>query len=154
MTSPIVHQRWFRHPLLYLSAGLVVAMAATAVHADAGDFQAMPGLWKIVTHVVRQGHPGAEQVAWHCVDEDADPWAEFAALPLPGIEACQRGDEQRSRTSLAWTLNCPGHPSMPARGRVAFDSPEHYTGSLAAHDGSDLLRVEGQRYAACTSPKD
>lgn len=128
---------------------LLSSVLAPRAHADAGDFQAMPGLWKIVTHAGANSAPG-DTVAWHCVDEDADPWASFA-LPPPQA-SCQRSDEHRSRTSLDWTLTCASAPAL--HGRVVFDSPEHYTATLGADGAEPVLRVEGKRYAACTSPKD
>ena len=132
-----------------LTVLLLSSLLAPHAHADAGDFQAMPGLWKIVTHATAPGAP-RDTVAWHCVDEDADPWASFV-LPVPDA-SCQRIDEHRSRTSLDWNLRCQAPPVL--HGRVAFDSPEHYTGTLGAEGGAPVLRVEGERYAACTSPKD
>lgn len=131
-----------------LTVLLFCSLLAPRAHADAGDFQAMPGLWKIVT---RSGQPGRETIAWQCVDEDADPWASFAMTP-PDAAACQREDAHRNRTSLNWELRCTGATSM--HGQLAFDSPEHYAGTLMAADGATVLRVEGHRMAACTSPKD
>lgn len=132
-----------------LTVFLLSSCLAPRAHADAGDFQAMPGLWKIVTHASAKGAP-RETVAWRCVDEDADPWASFALAPLDA--SCQRADEHRSRTSLDWSLRCVASPAL--HGRIAFDSPEHFTGTLDSVDGEPVLRVEGRRYAACTSPKD
>lgn len=132
-----------------LTVALLSSLLTPHAHADAGDFQAMPGLWKIVTRSNAQGAP-RETVAWHCVDEDADPWASF--VPPPPAASCERSDEHRSRTSLDWNLRCAASPVL--HGRVAFDSPEHYTGMLGAESGEPVLRVEGKRYAACTSPKD
>jgi hypothetical protein len=127
---------------------LLSSLLAPRAHADAGDFQAMPGLWKVIT---RSGDPVRETTAWQCVDEDADPWSSFAMSP-PGAAACQREDAHRSRTSLNWHLRCADATSM--HGQLAFDSPEHYVGTLAAAGGDTVLRVEGHRMAACTSPKD
>lgn len=121
-------------------------------HADPGDFQAMPGLWKIVTRVFEHGKEGPPQVAWHCVDEGPDPWLEFAQLPVPGYTQCERADPHRSSTALSWTLQCQGLTDA-ARGRVKFDSAEHYTAGISIK-GQDVVQVEGRRYAACTSPKD
>lgn len=131
---------------------LAAALMGEPSRADPGDFQAMPGLWKIVTRIVDHGRPGKEQVRWHCVDEGPDPWAEFADLPVPGYSQCERTSQHRSSTALAWTWGCPGL-SKAAQGRVDFDSAEHYTASVAV-EGEAVVRVEGRRYAACTSPRD
>ncbi|WP_201316594.1 hypothetical protein [Dyella sp. EPa41] len=136
---------------------LLVLLAAALIgepgHADPGDFQAMPGLWKIITRVIDHGRPGAPQEQWRCVDEGPDPWVEFANLPVPGYAQCERSTQHRSSTALAWTLSCPGLMAPGARGRVDFDSPEHYTASVSVGD-RQAVQVEGKRYAACTSPKD
>ena len=130
----------------------VAALVGEPGHADPGDFQAMPGLWKIVTRITDHGHPGTPQVQWHCVDESPDPWVEFANLPVPGYVQCERATQHRSNTALDWTLRCPGLAS-PGRGRVDFDSPEHYSASVSLQ-GGEVVQVEGRRIAACTSPKD
>lgn len=132
---------------------LAAALAGEPSRADPGDFQAMPGLWKIVTRTSDHGRLGPPRVTWHCVDEGPDPWAEFANLPLPGQGPCERTNSQRSSTTLAWSLSCQGMAADAVTGRVGFDSPEHYTASLSVQ-GTVLVQVEGQRYAACTSPKD
>ena len=131
---------------------LGAALVGEPGHADPGDFQAMPGLWKIVTRVFDHGKEGEPQVAWHCVDESPDPWVEFAQLPVPGYSQCERADQHRSSTALSWTLQCSGLAEA-ARGRVKFDSAEHYVAGVSV-GGKDVVQVEGRRVAACTSPKD
>lgn len=131
---------------------LGAALIGEPGHADPGDFQAMPGLWKIVTRVFEHGKEGQPQVAWHCVDESPDPWVEFADLPVPGYAQCTRADQHRSSTALSWTMQCPGATDA-VRGKVKFDSAEHYVAGISIK-GEDVVAVEGRRYAACTSPKD
>jgi hypothetical protein len=148
-----------RFPLRNLAVGFASLLAAIcgspASHADPGDFQAMPGLWKMVMHPVIHGHPGKATTQWHCVDEGADPWAAFAnIISVPDHPRCQSADQHRSSTALAWTLSCAGKPPAKGRGRVDFDSAEHYTASIALQDRGEVIRVEGNRYAACTSPSD
>ncbi|MEX1828170.1 DUF3617 domain-containing protein [Luteibacter sp. CQ10] len=121
------------------------------VHADPGDFGAMPGLWKILVRHVSNGKAGAPEVQWHCVDEGADPWTTFAAW-TPAEGECAATDQQRRSTSLAWKLTCKGAPAASAR--VDFDSAKHYTGSVTVEGRGEVTQVEGQRYAACTSPQD
>ncbi|QNK03347.1 DUF3617 domain-containing protein [Dyella telluris] len=131
---------------------LIAALVGEPGHADPGDFQAMPGLWKIVTRVFEHGKQGQPQVTWHCVDESPDPWVEFANLPVPGHAQCERVDQHRSSTALSWTVQCQGLMDA-ARGQVKFDSAEHYVARINIK-GEDVVQVEGRRYAACTSPKD
>jgi hypothetical protein len=131
---------------------LGAALIGEPGHADPGDFQAMPGLWKIVTHVFENGHESDPKVTWHCVDESPDPWVEFGNLTVPGYVQCARADQHRSSTALSWTAQCEGLKGV-ARGQVKFDSAEHYVAGIKV-DGKDVVQVEGRRYAACTSPKD
>ncbi|WP_458070746.1 DUF3617 domain-containing protein [Rhodanobacter sp. BL-MT-08] len=137
--------------LLFLAA----ALGSTATLADPGDFQAMPGLWKIVTSIVSHGQVvGQSKTTWHCVDEGADPWVEFANIDIPNQTKCLPSNQHRRSTALDWTLSCPGNTSATGKGRVDFDSPEHYVASVAMKGEGDVVRVEGKRYAACTSPSD
>jgi hypothetical protein len=64
--------------------------------------------------------------------------------------SCQRGSEHRTSTALAWAVSCGDHAG---NGRIALDSPEHYSGGVKL-DGQDVLKIEGKRYAACTGPSD
>ena len=136
--------------------GLCIALGlgSSPGRADPGDFGAMPGLWKIVITPIHQGHPGTLTIQWHCVDEGADPWIAFASFLMPDIPSCQRTDQHRSSTALAWALRCSGSPSVNGRGRVDFDSAEHYSAGVVLQDRGEVVRVEGRRYAACTSPSD
>jgi hypothetical protein len=103
---------------------------------------------------------------WHCVVEQADPWASFAQLQdLPGM-TCSRGSLQRNSTSLKWKTQCrgPGPDAVAdvieASGAIVFDSPQHYTGwvkfsgTLMGYPLQSGSKVEGSRKAACTSPAD
>ena len=145
---PILRRRFIA--LLFLTA----ALGSTATLADPGDFQAMPGLWKFVTTIMDHGHAGAPKTVWRCVDEGADPWVEFATIDIPNRSQCVRSNQHRRSTALDWTLSCPGDPASTGKGRVDFDSAEHYTASVSMKDQGEVVRVEGKRYAACTSPSD
>ena len=137
---------------LAAAAACAFAMAlAMPVHADPGDFGAMPGLWKIQVRHVANGKAGAPEVQWHCVDEGADPWTTFAAW-TPAEGECTAIDQHRRSTSLAWKLTCKAAPTATAH--VDFDSAKHYTGSVTAEGRGEVTQVEGDRYAACTSPQD
>ena len=136
--------------VLFVTAGF----GSSAAHADAADFQAMPGLWKITTHQLNHGHPGRPSVQWHCIDEGADPWASFTDFPIPDALSCQRSDQHRSSTGLTWAVSCSGRSPVNGHGRVDFDSAEHYTASIALQGRGEVVRIEGQRHAACTSPSD
>jgi hypothetical protein len=160
MRRPTRHARstfqTFRLPRRFIALlFLAAALGSTATLADPGDFQAMPGLWKIVTRIISRGQiVGTPQIRWHCVDEGADPWLEFATIDIPNQTKCLRSDQHRRSTALDWSLSCPDNARATGKGRVDFDSPEHYVASIAVKGEGEVVRVEGKRYAACTSPAD
>jgi hypothetical protein len=55
---------------------------------------------------------------------------------------------------LSWNVSCGGARSLAGRGRVDFDSAEHYTASVMLQDRGEVVNVDGKRYAACTSSSD
>jgi hypothetical protein len=136
-----------------LVLAVVAGLASQPSRADPGDFAAMPGLWKTVTTPVDHGHRDKPVIIWHCVDEGADPWVAFAIIVMPASGSCERSEQHRGSTALAWNVTC-GKPAVSGKGRVNFDSAEHYTGSVILADRSEVASVEGQRFAACTSPSD
>jgi len=134
-------------------AALMLLGAASAIspasHADPGDFQAMPGLWKITLHTLANGRVGADVVKWKCLYDGGNPWTTFVDAMAPDAD-CQRSGEHRTSTALAWNVHCG---TRAGNGHIALDSPAHYTGSVKL-EGRDVLQIEGKRYAACTSPSD
>lgn len=132
--------------MLLLGASSSVAPAA---HADPGDFQTMPGLWKITLHTVKDGRIGEGLVKWKCLYDGGDPWQTFVDVMAPDA-SCQRSGDHRMSTALAWNVSCG---AQSGQGHITLDSPQHYTGSVALN-GHEVLQVEGKRYAACTSPSD
>ncbi len=142
--------------LLSLLAGLAVPLIAAA-----GEFMAFPGLWKTTVQVAGPaGAHGEPTVTWHCVDEVEDPWSAYAQLTLPPGDLCTQTKSERTGTTLAWTVECKGPVAIVNSGRIVFDSASHYRGEVqlsGAFMGFPLnsrFTVEGQRYAACTSPRD
>ena len=132
--------------LLLLGASSTISSGA---HADPADFQAMPGLWKITLHTLKDGRAGTVSVKWKCLYDGADPWKTFADAITPDAD-CQRSAQHRTSTALAWNVSCG---TSKGNGRIDLDSAEHYAGNVAL-DGHDVLQVEGKRYAACTGPSD
>ncbi|GFZ88543.1 hypothetical protein [Dyella caseinilytica] len=132
--------------LLLLGASSTISPGA---HADPGDFQSMPGLWKITLHTVKDGHIGEGLVKWKCLYDGGDPWQTFVDVMAPDA-SCQRSSEHRTSTALAWNISCG---AQTGHGRITLDSPQHYTGNVVLNE-HDVLQVEGKRYAACTGPSD
>lgn len=143
--------RWSNPVAALMLLGASSAYSPTS-QADPGDFQAMPGLWKITLHTLKDGHLGPASVQWKCLYDGGDPWATFVDVMKTDAQ-CQRSGEHRTSTALAWNVSCGATPAHAGKGRIDLDSSEHYTGGVKV-DGNDVLQVEGKRYAACTSPSD
>jgi hypothetical protein len=129
--------------------------------AGADQFGAMPGLWKTTFEDLDAKAPAAApQPRWHCADEQADPWLEYAQLREPKGYSCKRVSFERTLSTLKWKLACEGPSSYTSEGSLVFDSPKHYSGTvtlggmLQEYPWQTRLKVEGNRVAACTSPSD
>ncbi len=140
------------------AVALVVSLPLTAM---AEEFMAYPGLWKTVQTAATPTPSTAQpQADWHCVDEAEDPWSAYAQITMPEDDSCTQTQSERTGTSLEWTVECKGTSAIVSRGKVIFDSPSHYrgevqlSGSFMGHPVNDKITLEGQRYAACTSPSD
>jgi hypothetical protein len=129
------------------------------IHAD-DEFKGLPGLWKTTLLSSSSTSPASRLVTWHCVDEGADPWTNFAALPTPLDKSCKRTYSYRTSTSLKWRLDCTGSSTITDEGSVVFSAADHYAGkvelrgTLMGYPLDQTIVVEGKRYAACTSPQD
>jgi len=141
-----------------LQALLLAALSLRSRPAAADEFMALPGLWK--TTITSAAGAAAPEVQWHCVDEDADPWVDFAQIDAAKDAACTRTSFERTATSLKWQLDCSAPWPVRNEGSIVFDAPAHYSGSvklkgtLMSYPLDQLVHLEGQRYAACTSPSD
>ena len=144
------------------AAGTLLLLSSAIGVAHADSFGAMPGLWS-TTYQVQQDAappPADAQPRWHCVDEAADPWLEFAQLRVPKGYSCKRVSFDRSVSSLKWRLECSGPSSFVNEGSLVFDTPKHYSGevrlsgSLMDYPVQTRIKLEGNRKAACTSPSD
>jgi hypothetical protein len=141
--------RSIAHAIAASSLCVAACVLGPTAHADPGDFQTMPGLWKITLHAITNGHAGPVQVKWKCLYDGGDPWTTFVDAMAPDA-SCQRSNEHRASTALAWQVHCG---MRTGQGRITLDSPQHYRGNVALN-GHDVLQIEGVRSAACTSPSD
>ena len=145
------------------TTGVLLLLSAVAAPTGADEnFGAMPGLWKTTYQTAGDGKAAAAapQIRWHCADEEADPWAEFAQLREPKGYSCKRVSFNRTVSALKWRLECSGPSSFVNEGSLVFDSPQHYSGevtlsgSLMDYPWQTRVEVDGSRKAACTSPAD
>ena len=70
----------------------------------------------------------------------------------------QADKSERTATTLSWTVECKGTAALVGSGHIVFDSAAHYrgeielSGTFMGYPVSNRISVQGQRYAACTSP--
>jgi hypothetical protein len=136
---------------------VVIGLAPSRTLRADDEFKALPGLWKTTIRPGSSTSSTGAKVEWHCVYEDADPWASFAYLSRPDDKSCERSYFYRTSTSLEWRLKC-ADVSTTYEGSIVFSSADHYTGSVKLRGPGggpeQTFTVEGKRYAACTSPQD
>jgi hypothetical protein len=143
----------------FILAAAAIALLLAA-RAPADEFGALPGLWKTTLRIQGAGKPQAPVVQWHCVAERASPWISFAQLDVPSGADCKHTDFVRTSTSLKWRLDCNGQFAVTNQGSITFDNPHHYTGKVTltgtifGYPIDDVVSVEGEDMAACTTPAD
>jgi hypothetical protein len=140
------------------AVGALLLLCSAAAGADA--FGAMPRLWSTTYQIDGNAAPAGAQPHWHCADETADPWLEYAQLRVPQGYSCKRVSFNRTLSSLKWRLECSGPSSFVNEGSLVFDTPKHYTGEVSISGNlmdypiQTTIKLEGKRKAACTSPSD
>jgi len=138
---------------------VVIAMSfALALTARAADGP-RPGLWKVTTHVIRDGVTSDPDTQSNCVSADQvkDPSKSLMPPDSPD-EKCTRTQYQWTGSKLTWSMVCSGRMALTGGGDLEFDSPEHYhgkitsTGSFNGHDFTSTIVLDGQRAGDCPNP--
>jgi hypothetical protein len=118
-----------------------------------------PGLWKVVTHVTREGATAPPDSHTSCVtaDQMKDPGQSIMPQPASPEEKCTRTQYEWTGRKLSWQIECSGQMNMKGGGKINFDTPEHYsgeitsTGSVNGHDFNSTIALDGQRVGDCPS---
>ncbi len=145
----------FRRVAPAVAIAMLLALAAPAHAADGPR----PGLWKVTTHVVRDGVTSDPDTQSNCVtaDQVKDPSKSLMPPDSPD-EKCTRTQYQWTGSKLTWSMVCNGRMALTGGGDLDFDSPEHYrgkitsTGSFNGHDFTSTIVLEGQRVGDCPNP--
>ena len=143
---------------ILLAVAWIILALAPGLPAD--EFAGIPGLWKTTLRAERPGVTKPPLIQWHCVAEASSPWVAFAQLDVPPQAPCKQTDFKREETSLTWRLECTGQFAIINQGSIKFDKPSHYTGTVTlggtilGYPINDVVQVEGEHEAACTSPAD
>ena len=135
----------------------IVALLATASLTAAASGP-RPGLWKVSTHVVRDGVSSDPDTQSNCVtpDQVKDPSKSLMPPDSPD-EKCVRTQYEWTGSKLTWSMVCSGRMALTGGGDLEFDSPEHYrgnitsTGSYEGREFTSTIVLDGQRVGDCPS---
>jgi Protein of unknown function (DUF3617) len=151
-----------RPTICLLSVLAILLLANVAGTAEHEELQATPGLWKITYRVRIDGKPDPAILKWRCVSEEEmeDPALVFAR-PALVQGTCTRTSYRQTATAINWKYHCVSGPAnLNTEGAINFDTHLHYTGHLRingvvmGYPVQNVIAVEGEHRAACTSPED
>jgi Protein of unknown function (DUF3617) len=147
-------QRNLRHPfVIFLAAGMSISLGLVQ-RADAAP---KPGLWKVVTHISRNGANSPPDTHTSCVtaEQMKDPGRTIMPQQSSADEKCNRTHYEWTGSKLSWQIQCTGPLTMKGGGNILFDTPEHYigkitsVGSIRGQGFTSTILLEGQRVGDC-----
>jgi hypothetical protein len=136
---------------------LVGALAVLAVPA-AAENSIEPGQWKVTTNTLMNGAAMPPQVKTLCLtpEQAGDIGKTFGPAMTTVNSTCERTEYEASERRLKWRLQCKGQLDMDVSGDFNFDTPTHYTASIATKGWmagalmSDVkTELEGERVSEC-----
>jgi Protein of unknown function (DUF3617) len=140
-----------------LAAATLLAIGLSAVPAAAED-ALRPGLWRITTTTVTNGAATPPQTATRCLtpEQTADLATTFSPQFGSVNSACERTEFKADAGRMHWRLECTGQLDMDVVGDFTFDTPLHYTATIAskgAMAGRQILSssagLEGEHIGEC-----
>jgi hypothetical protein len=143
--------RSFGFAMLTFAIAIVVAFAPRAEAAP------KPGLWKVVTHVTRNGVSSPPNSHTSCVtaEQMKDPGKTIMPPQSSANEKCKRSHYEWTGTKLSWQVECRGPLTMNGGGNIIFDLPEHYVGKITSagtingQPFNSAIFIEGERLGDC-----
>jgi hypothetical protein len=136
---------------------LSCALALLTVPA-AADSLIEPGQWKVTTNTLMNGATMPPQVKARCLaaEQTGDIGKTFGPTIGTVNSTCERTEYEAAGRSLKWRLQCKGDLDMDVSGDFNFDSPAHYTATVASKGWmagsliSDVqTKLEGERVSEC-----
>lgn len=133
---------WSGRALAAASMGFL----ALAVAADAplGD------LWETTSQMSMPGMPSMPpQTAKLCT---AKEWTQ--PPPPPQGQSCQQTDFRKTGNTVTWKIQCTGQMAMAGEGRIVFDTPTSYSGTIqfAVEGMAMTVRLTGKKTDQCDNP--
>jgi Protein of unknown function (DUF3617) len=107
--------------------------------------------------VQRAGATSEPKSHTECVTDDQlkDPSQSIAAPPSTADEKCSRTAYEWTGSKLSWKMECSGKATISGGGKIVFDTPEHYSGtmnsdgSFEGHTFDSTILIDGTRVGEC-----
>lgn len=136
---------------------LFCTLPALTVSA-AAEISIEPGQWKVTSKTRMNGAAMPPQVKARCLtpEQAGDVAKTFGPEVGTVNSACERTEFEVSGRALKWRLQCKGQLDMAVAGAFNFDSPTHYTATVASKGwmGGQLMsdvntELEGEHVGEC-----
>ncbi len=137
---------------------LLCLLPALIASARADNLTIEPGQWKVTSTTVMNGATAQPVVKGRCLtpEQAGDVAKTFGAVSGTVNSTCEPAASETDGRTLKWHLQCKGQLNLDVLGSFNFDSPTHYTATVAskAWMGGSLMsdvktELEGERIGAC-----
>jgi Protein of unknown function (DUF3617) len=138
---------------------LLCSLPLLLVSAAADDLAIEPGQWKVTSNIVMNGAPAPTSVKARCLtpEQAGDVTKTFGPVMGTINSTCDPIESETTGRRFKWHLQCKGQLDLDISGDFNFDSPSHYTATVASKGWmagtliSDVkTQLEGERVSACT----
>jgi len=136
------------------AAGAILALSVVPAFADGIE----AGLWQVTTTSVTGGAAGPPRQSSKCLtaEQVKDLPATFSPIARTINSTCEPMQRSFDGKKLVWHLVCRGQLDMELNGEFDFDSPHHYSGTVASAASmagqpmpGSKNTVEGEWVSAC-----
>jgi hypothetical protein len=139
-------------------AALLICFGAALVVPAAADNLIEPGQWKITSNTQMNGATIPPQMKSRCLTPEQAADIDKTFGPSMGTinSTCERTEHEATGRTLKWRMQCKGQLDMDVSGNFNFDTPTHYTGTIASKAwmagalmNDAKTEVEGERVSDC-----
>lgn len=136
-----------------LLCSLVLIMSAKA-----SDLSIEPGQWKVTSTTLMNGAvtPGGVKARCLTPEQAGDVAKTFGPVSGTVNSTCEPAESETTGRTLKWHLQCRGQLDLDVMASFNFDSPSHYTATVASKGRmaglliSDVkTEIEGERVGEC-----
>jgi hypothetical protein len=119
---------------LRAAAAALCSLPLIACAARADDAKIEPGQWQVTSKNVINGAADQPTVRPRCItpEQASDLTRTFGPSVSTVNSTCKPPEFDRAGRKLRWKLECRGQMDMAVVGEFDFDSPTHYTATIAS----------------------